>query len=163
MQLIQPNNKKISSKNIRNKLRAQSCKGRALRDSKFVSERQTNKHRQEIKTNIPLTQVRKYMKKPTNLIFSDTCQISLNTSPPRVKCDRYKMWQIAKIPPPMPQKRVTFTNYFFFNFRLQKCSPPTNLLCLSTFITILIMTSLFIHPWPDCLSLCAWSMFCNFL
>ena len=28
---------------------------------------------------------------------------------------------------------------FFFNFRLQKCSPPTNLLCLSTFITILIM------------------------
>ena len=95
--------------------------------------------------------------------LSDTCLISLNTSPPRVKCDRYKMWQIAKIPPPMPQKRVTFTNYFFFNFRLQKCSPPTNLLCLSTFITILIMTSLFIHPWPDCLSLCAWSMFCNFL
>ena len=71
MQLIQPNNKKISSKNIRNKLRAQSCKGRALRDSKFVSERQTNKHRQEIKTNIPLTQVRKYMKKPTNLIFRE--------------------------------------------------------------------------------------------
>ena len=62
MQLIQPNNKEISSKNIRNKLRAQSCKGRALRDSKFVSERQTNKHRQEIKTNIPLTQVRKYIK-----------------------------------------------------------------------------------------------------
>ena len=59
MQLIQPNNKKISSKNIRNQLRAQSCKGRALRDSKFVSERQTNKHRQEIKTNISLTQVRK--------------------------------------------------------------------------------------------------------
>ena len=71
MQLIQPNNKKISSKNIRNKLRAQSCKGRALRDSKFVSERQTNKHRQEIKTNISLTQVRKYMKKPTNLIFRE--------------------------------------------------------------------------------------------
>ena len=91
MQLIQPNNKKIGSKNIRNKLRAQGCKGRALRDSKFVSERQTNKNRQEIKTNIPLTQVRKYMKKPTILIFSDTCQISLNTSPPGVKCDRYKM------------------------------------------------------------------------
>ena len=71
MQLIQPNNKKISSKNIRNKLRAHSCKGRALRDSKFVSERQTNKHRQEIKTNISLTQVRKYMKKPTNLIFRE--------------------------------------------------------------------------------------------
>ena len=71
MQLIQPNNKKISSKNIRNKLRAQGCKGRALRDSKFVSERQTNKHRQEIKTNISLTQVRKYLKKPTNLIFRE--------------------------------------------------------------------------------------------
>ena len=71
MQLIQPNNKKISFKNIRNQLRAQSCKGRALRDSKFVSERQTNKHRQEIKTNISLTQVRKYMKKPTNLIFRE--------------------------------------------------------------------------------------------
>ena len=91
MQLIQPNNKKISSKNIRNKLRAQGCKGRALRDSKFVSERQTNKCRQEIKTNIPLTQVSKYMKKPTKLILSDTCQISLYTSPPRIKCDRYNM------------------------------------------------------------------------
>ena len=68
MQLIQPNNKKISSKNIRNKLRAQSCKGRALRDSKFVSERQTNKHTQEIKTNITLTPARKYMKKPAYLM-----------------------------------------------------------------------------------------------
>ena len=68
MQLMEPNNKEISSKNIRNKLRAQSCKGRALRDSKFVSERQKNKHTQEIKTYIPLTPVRKYMKKPAFLV-----------------------------------------------------------------------------------------------
>ena len=92
MQLIQPNNKKISSKNIRNKLRAQSCKGRALRDSKFVSERQTNKHRQEIKTNISLTQVRKYMKKPTNLIFSDTCKISLREGSKK----NVKVWSLTK-------------------------------------------------------------------
>ena len=102
MQLIQPNNKKISSKNIRNKLRAQSCKGRALRDSKFVSERQTNKHRQEIKTNIPLTQVRKYMKKPTNLIFREGSKKNV------------KVWSFTKLGGGHPKPNSYCKKLFFF-------------------------------------------------
>ena len=49
------NNKEINSQNILNKLWSKSSKGSALRDSFFISDRQTNKHTEEIKTNIPLT------------------------------------------------------------------------------------------------------------
>ena len=102
MQLIQPNNKKISSKNIRNKLRAQSCKGRALRDSKFVSERQTNKHRQEIKTNISLTQVRKYMKKTTNLIFREGSKKNV------------KVWSFTKLGGGVTRNQILIAKIIFF-------------------------------------------------
>ena len=57
------NNKEINSQNILNKLWSKSSKGSALRDSIFISDRQTNKHTQEIKTSIPLTLVQDCIKK----------------------------------------------------------------------------------------------------
>ena len=50
------------------------------------------------------------------------------------------------------------------NFRLQKHPPPHNSTLFCTYITILILFSLFIHTWSDHLVLYIRSIFfCNFL
>ena len=56
-------------------------------------------------------------------------------------------------------KRVLVTVRTILSLWLQKCPPPMIPLYFSTDITILIIISLFIHPWPDHLVLYGCFMF----
>jgi len=55
---------------------------------------------------------------------------------------------------------LSYTRFLkWINFRLQKFSLPLIPLCFSTYITILLIISLFIYLWPDHLVLYTLSMF----